>query len=308
MAAIDAAADIVIITDPQGTIQYVNPAFTTITGYSPDEAIGQNPRLLKSGIHDADFYRELWQTILAGRTWHGEVTNRRKDGTYYHEEMTITPVFGEDRAAITNFVAIKWISPTASGPKRPWPRVVSAWRGSSIRRWMRSSPSMSTSASSCSTRRRRRCSAARPTQALGSHYRALHPPAFPRGAPRAHPEVRADRPDHPCHGPPGGDQRPAVRWRGVPHRGIHLPGAGGRAQALQRHPAGHHRAQAGGGGLRQSEEKFRTLAENARRVSVSSRVRGSCTPIPISRRSADILSRNCCPWSLHNWSTPTSGP
>ena len=69
--AIEQAADIVVVTDREGTIQYVNPAFTRITGYTSDEAIGQNPRVLKSGQHDQSFYRDLWDTITAGKTWTG---------------------------------------------------------------------------------------------------------------------------------------------------------------------------------------------------------------------------------------------
>ena len=189
MAAIDAAADMVIITDPNGTIQYVNPVFTTITGYSPEEAIGQNPRLLKSGIHGADFYRDLWQTILAGRTWHGEVTNRRKDGTYYHEEMTITSVSGED-GRITNFVAIKRdvterkrAEEALAESRQRLAGVVDSAMDAIItvdeqQRIVLFNPA---------AEKMFRCPA---DQALGSHYRALHPASFPRGAPRAHPEVR----------------------------------------------------------------------------------------------------------------------
>ncbi len=104
--AIAQAAEAVMMTDRDGTVQYVNPAFTTITGYAADEVIGRNPRVLKSGRHDAAFYRELWQTILRGCNWHGEVINRRKDGTLYREEMTIAPVRGASGAA-EGFIAIK---------------------------------------------------------------------------------------------------------------------------------------------------------------------------------------------------------
>ena len=106
VTAIEQASEGVVITDLDGAIQYVNPAFTRITGYTSDEVMGLNPRLLKSGRHDAEFYRQLWCTILNGRTWHGEVINRRKDGTLYPEAMTITPVRGA-QGAITNFIAIK---------------------------------------------------------------------------------------------------------------------------------------------------------------------------------------------------------
>ena len=104
--AAEQAADAIIITDAEGRIQYINPAFTTMTGYSGNEAIGQNPRLLKSGTQNPEYYRELWKAILDGQTWHGQLTNRRKDGTLYIEEMTITPV-RDSSGVITNFIAVK---------------------------------------------------------------------------------------------------------------------------------------------------------------------------------------------------------
>jgi PAS domain S-box-containing protein len=104
--ALQAAANGIVITDREGNIQWVNDAFTRLTGYSAAEAIGNNPRVLKSGEHDAAFYRDLWDTILSGRVWRGEVVNRRKDGRLYNEEMTITPVRGAG-GAITRFIAIK---------------------------------------------------------------------------------------------------------------------------------------------------------------------------------------------------------
>ncbi len=104
--AIETAANAIVITDRNGTIQWVNPAFTRMTGYAREEAIGQNPRVLKSGKHDRAFYENLWQTILSGKVWKGEVINKRKDGTLYHEEMTIAPVLDE-RGGITHFAAIK---------------------------------------------------------------------------------------------------------------------------------------------------------------------------------------------------------
>ena len=105
-AALEAAANGIVITDPEGTILWVNPAFTAVTGYTAEEALGQNPRLLKSGKHDRPFYSDLWNTILAGKVWRGELTNRRKDGTPYAEEMTITPVLDEG-GTIRNFIAMK---------------------------------------------------------------------------------------------------------------------------------------------------------------------------------------------------------
>lgn len=105
-AALEAAANAVVITDRQGKILWVNRAFTDLTGYSMDEALQHNPRILKSDQHDAAFYRQMWETIIAGGTWRGEVCNRRKDGQLYAEEMTITPVRAGD-GEITHFIAIK---------------------------------------------------------------------------------------------------------------------------------------------------------------------------------------------------------
>jgi len=103
--ALETIANAVVITDTRGTILWVNPAFTALTGYSSEEAIGNNPRLLKSGKHDQEFYRNLWTTLLAGKTWRGSFTNRRKDGTLYHDEHTITPVRSKE-GVLTHFVAI----------------------------------------------------------------------------------------------------------------------------------------------------------------------------------------------------------
>ena len=104
--AIEYTAEAVIITDPQGTIEYVNPSFERMTGYSSAEVLGQNPRILKSGWHDAAFYRTMWQTILAGQVWQGRLINRRKSGEIYYEEMTIAPVLNQ-AGEVVNFVAIK---------------------------------------------------------------------------------------------------------------------------------------------------------------------------------------------------------
>ena len=104
--ALRAAANGIVITTHDGIIEWVNPAFTTITGYTMEEAIGNNPRLLRSGRHDKDFYRGLWSTISSGQVWRGEMTNCRKDGTVYTEEMTITPVVS-DHGPITHYIAIK---------------------------------------------------------------------------------------------------------------------------------------------------------------------------------------------------------
>jgi two-component system, cell cycle sensor histidine kinase and response regulator CckA len=104
--AIEQSAETVVITDREGTIQYVNPAFTTVTGYRRDEALGHNPRILKSGVQDEAFYRQLWQTISKGRTWQGRLVNCKKNGTLYTEEATISPVF-DDAGGIINYVAVK---------------------------------------------------------------------------------------------------------------------------------------------------------------------------------------------------------
>jgi PAS domain S-box-containing protein len=105
-SALLAAANGIMITDQTGVILWANPAFTELTGYSAEEIIGRTPALLKSGAHNADFYRSLWSTIISGKVWRGEMVNRRKDGSTYCEETTITPVLDE-RGAIKNFVAVK---------------------------------------------------------------------------------------------------------------------------------------------------------------------------------------------------------
>ena len=106
-AALEAAANAILITDTAGAIEWVNPAFSSVSGYSFDEAIGKNPRdLIKSGKQDRAFYEEQWKTILAGNVWEGHLTNKRKDGSLYEEEMTITPVRGQD-GNIRHFIAIK---------------------------------------------------------------------------------------------------------------------------------------------------------------------------------------------------------
>ncbi len=104
--ALRAAAHGIMITDRDGKIVWVNPAFTTMTGYRSEEVCGQSPKIISSGNHDDAFYVNLWRTILAGRVWRGETTNRRKDGTHYIEEQTITPV-QDDTGQITHFISIK---------------------------------------------------------------------------------------------------------------------------------------------------------------------------------------------------------
>jgi PAS domain S-box-containing protein len=104
--ALAAAANAILITDAAGQIVWVNPAFTKLTGYELGEVMGQTPRILKSGHHDRAFYEQMWKTVLRGQVWHGEMVNRRKDGSLYTEEMTITPVLDEN-GVMQNFVAIK---------------------------------------------------------------------------------------------------------------------------------------------------------------------------------------------------------
>jgi PAS domain S-box-containing protein len=104
--ALESAANGMAITDREGKIIWINPAFTQLTGYSREEAIGQNPRILKSGKQPPEAYEELWRTIIEGNPWHGQLVNRRKDGTFYTEEMTITPVRAGG-GEITHFVAVK---------------------------------------------------------------------------------------------------------------------------------------------------------------------------------------------------------
>ncbi len=105
-AALEAAANAIVITDVNGAIQWVNSAYTRLTGYSSAEVTGKNPRILSSGKHDAAFYKNLWDTILAGKSWHGELINRRKDGSLYDEEQTITPI-SDHAGRITHFIGIK---------------------------------------------------------------------------------------------------------------------------------------------------------------------------------------------------------
>ncbi len=104
--AIEQAEEAVVITNAQGTIEYVNPAFEAGTGYPRAEVLGHNPRLLKSGLQDAAFYRELWGAISAGHTWRGRMINRKKDGTLYSEDATISPVRNRV-GVVTSYVGVK---------------------------------------------------------------------------------------------------------------------------------------------------------------------------------------------------------
>jgi PAS domain S-box-containing protein len=104
--AIEQVAESVFITDRDGVIQYVNPAFERLTGYSRKDVIGQNPRILKSGKHDTFFYKEMWNTLIRGDAWHGRFINKKKDGSLYEAEATISPILDE-QGKITNFMSIK---------------------------------------------------------------------------------------------------------------------------------------------------------------------------------------------------------
>ena len=106
MSAIDQASETIVITDPGGRIEYVNPAFEKMTGYSAAEAQGKNPRILKSGRHDTTFYKDMWQTLRGGRVWKGHLINKRKNGTLFEEDASISPVRNQE-GEIINYVAVK---------------------------------------------------------------------------------------------------------------------------------------------------------------------------------------------------------
>jgi diguanylate cyclase (GGDEF)-like protein/PAS domain S-box-containing protein len=105
-AVIEQAQETIVITDLNGSILYTNPYFEQTTGYSQKEALGKNPRILKSGLQPREFYRDLWNTILSGKTWKGTFINKRKDGSQYHEAATIFPIKSTN-GIITNFAAVK---------------------------------------------------------------------------------------------------------------------------------------------------------------------------------------------------------
>ena len=105
-AAIDHAGDVVMITDRAGHIEYVNPAFEHVTGHRSDDVVGRRPNLLKSGKQSPEFYDALWSDLAAGRQWSGHFVNKRRDGTLYHADATISPIF-DDAAEITGYVAVQ---------------------------------------------------------------------------------------------------------------------------------------------------------------------------------------------------------
>lgn len=104
--AVRQTSDAVVITDRSGSIVFVNPAFERVTGYGREEALGQNPRILKSGRQSREFYEDMWRTILSGRSWSGRLENRKKDGAIFVEQCTISPVFNQE-SEIEYFVAVK---------------------------------------------------------------------------------------------------------------------------------------------------------------------------------------------------------
>ena len=105
-SAIKQAGEIIVITDHEGVIEYVNPAFTAITGYTPGEAIGKKPSILKSDLQDPAYYREMWQTISRGDVWKGSMIDRKKDGSYLPVMMTVSPV-KDDRGVITHYISVQ---------------------------------------------------------------------------------------------------------------------------------------------------------------------------------------------------------
>ena len=104
--AVEQSSNLIVITDTNGNIEYVNSIFTTVTGYTPEEVIGKTPRILKSGTHPKEYYEELWKTIKSGKPWKGEIQNSTKNGNLFWEQTTITPITNS-KGEITNFIAIK---------------------------------------------------------------------------------------------------------------------------------------------------------------------------------------------------------
>jgi sigma-B regulation protein RsbU (phosphoserine phosphatase) len=104
--AVEHSPATVVITDKFGSIEYVNPKFTSLTGYSSSEAVGQNPRILKSGKQPPEFYKEMWDTISSGREWRGEFHNKKKNGESYWESASISPIVNES-GQVTHYIAVK---------------------------------------------------------------------------------------------------------------------------------------------------------------------------------------------------------
>jgi PAS domain S-box-containing protein len=106
LETIEQTSETFFITDPEGVVLYVNPAFERLSGYSREEVLGKKPNMLKSGEHSPEFYREMWAVIKSGRRWSGRIVNRRKDGTLYTEEVRICPISGAD-GKIKYFLALR---------------------------------------------------------------------------------------------------------------------------------------------------------------------------------------------------------
>jgi two-component system cell cycle sensor histidine kinase/response regulator CckA len=104
--AVEQAGESIVVTETDGAIRYVNPAFERVTGYRREEVLGKNPRVLKSGRQPEAFYRELWDALARGQTWRGDFVNRRKDGTFFEEEAVISPV-RDASGVVVNYVAVK---------------------------------------------------------------------------------------------------------------------------------------------------------------------------------------------------------
>jgi len=104
--AVEQSPATVVITDTKGDIEYVNPKFTQLTGYSYEEAIGNNPRLLKSGEQSAEFYTDMWNTIRSGKEWRGEFHNKKRNGDLYWESASISPIL-DDNGTVTHYIAVK---------------------------------------------------------------------------------------------------------------------------------------------------------------------------------------------------------
>ncbi|MDQ3743901.1 MAG: PAS domain S-box protein [Acidobacteriota bacterium] len=105
-AAVEQTADSIVITDAAAAIQYVNPAFERVSGYTRGETLGRNPRFLKSGKTDESVYREMWAALARGEVWAGNFVNKRKDGTFYEEHVTVSPV-RDDTGQVINYIAVK---------------------------------------------------------------------------------------------------------------------------------------------------------------------------------------------------------
>ncbi len=133
--AIEQTAESVVITDPQANIVYVNPAFERTSGYASDEVVGRNPRILRSGRQTPEFYADMWSGLAAGKTWTGELVNRRKDGTTYTEEASITPVV-DAGGALVAYVAVqrdvthlREVETTLAGTTRAHAQIAATLRG-----------------------------------------------------------------------------------------------------------------------------------------------------------------------------------